>query len=229
MWFGAMMLWMLAFWVGVVVLGVWLASLLFPRVPTTSQPAPREILDARYARGELTQGQYRELFAELSRDDRREDRRMHGLAIVGGALILLALFSMGAFGGGGMHGPWSGPGPRPGPSWMPHMGWGRNVGTAPAQGPIAGAKGMAVTLVDFGFRPAEIRIRAGQPINLELANRGVVVHDLTIPALGFQAAVQPGRQWTAGLRAPAAGTYEYYCSVPGHREAGMGGRLVVTP
>ena len=30
MWFGAMMLWMVAFWVGVVVLGVWLASLLFP-------------------------------------------------------------------------------------------------------------------------------------------------------------------------------------------------------
>jgi uncharacterized cupredoxin-like copper-binding protein len=195
-WFGAMMLWMVAFWVGVVVLGVWLASLLFPRVPTTSQPAPREILD-----------------------DRREGRRMHGLAIVGGALILLALFSMGAFGGWGMHGP----------SRMPHMGWGPNVSTAPAPGPIAGAKGMAVTLVDFGFRPAEIRIRAGQSVNLELANRGGVVHDLTIPALGFQAAVEPGRQSTAGLRAPAAGTYEYYCSVPGHREAGMGGRLVVTP
>ena len=144
---------------------------------------------------------------------------MHGLAIAGGALILLALLSMGAFGGWGMHGP----------SRMRHMGWGPNVSTAPAQGPIAGARGMAVTLVDFGFRPAEIRIRAGQPINLELANRGVVVHDLTIPALGFQAAVQPGWQSTAGLRAPAAGTYEYYCSVPGHREAGMGGRLVVTP
>lgn len=219
MWFGAMMAWMVAFWVGVVVLGAWLASLLFPRVSATSQPAPREILAARYARGELTQAQYRELFAELSRDDRREGRRMHGLAIVGGALILLALFSMGAFGGWGMHGP----------SWMPHMGWGRSVSTPPAQGPITGAKGMAVTLVDFGFRPAEIRIRAGQPINLELANRGGVVHDLTIPALGFQAAVEPGLQSTVGLRAPAAGTYEYYCSVPGHREAGMGGRLVVTP
>jgi plastocyanin len=203
-WFGAMMLWMVAFWVGVVVLGVWLASLLFPRVPTTSQPAPREILD-----------------------DRRDGRRMHGLAIVGGALILLALLSMGAFAGWGMHGPWSGPGP----SWMPHMGWGwrPNVSTVPAPGPIAGAKEVAVALVDFGFRPAEIRIRVGQSVNLELANRGGVVHDLTIPALGFQAAVQPGRQSTAGLRAPAAGTYEYYCSVPGHREAGMGGRLVVTP
>jgi nitrite reductase (NO-forming) len=87
---------------------------------------------------------------------------------------------------------------------------------------------MAVTLVtsDSARRRSG---SGGQPINLELANRGVVVHDLTIPALGFQAAVQPGRQWTAGLRAPAAGTYEYYCSVPGHREAGMGGRLVVTP
>ncbi len=195
MWFGAMMLWMVAFWVGVVVLGVWLASLLFPRVPAVSQPA------------------------ELSRDDRREDRRMHGLAIVGGALILLAVFSMGAFGGWGMHGP----------SWMPHMGWGPNVSTAPAQPSIAGAQEIPVALVDFGFRPVEIRVKAGQAVNLVLANRGVVVHDLTIPALRFQAVAQPGQQSTAGLRAPAPGTYEFYCSVPGHREAGMVGRLVVTP
>lgn len=52
MWFGAMMLWMVVFWVAVVVLGVWLASVLFPRVPPPPEPTPRGILNARYARGE---------------------------------------------------------------------------------------------------------------------------------------------------------------------------------
>jgi nitrite reductase (NO-forming) len=86
-----------------------------------------------------------------------------------------------------------------------------------------------VELVDFGIRPLEIRVKAGQPVNLALANRGRILHDLTIPALGFQSVVQPGQRTAVALTAPAPGTYELYCSVPGHREAGMTGRLVVAP
>lgn len=154
---------------------------------------------------------------------------MHGLAGLGVVLILIALIGMGALGGWGMHGPWNGPGSGRGPSWMPHMGWGRSTGTGAAQAPIAGAQQVAVGLVDFAFRPAEIRVKVGQPVNLALVNQGRIFHDLTIPALSFRAAVQPGQQTEVGLTASTAGTYEFYCSVPGHREAGMVGRLVVAP
>ncbi len=72
MWFGGMFLWMALFWVGVIVLAIWVASLLFPRVPA-AQPSPRAILQARYARGELTRVQYEETLNALT--GRKEEGR----------------------------------------------------------------------------------------------------------------------------------------------------------
>ena len=63
---GLMWLWMVAFWIGVVFLAVWASGLLFPRVPSPPEPTPRDILETRYARGELTREQYQELRKELS-------------------------------------------------------------------------------------------------------------------------------------------------------------------
>ncbi len=94
---------------------------------------------------------------------------------------------------------------------------------------MPGTGSIVVDTVDFGFRPTEIRITAGNPVNIILANRGAIVHDLTVPALRFQLAAQPGQLREAALRAAPPGTYEFYCSVPGHRQAGMNGRVVVSP
>ncbi len=72
MWFGGMLLWMAVFWVGVIALAMWVASLLFPRVPA-ARPSPREVLQARYARGELTRVQYEETLNALT--GRKEEGR----------------------------------------------------------------------------------------------------------------------------------------------------------
>jgi len=72
MWFGGMLLWMALFWVGVIALAMWVASLLFPRVPA-ARPSPREVLQARYARGELTRVQYEETLNALT--GRKEEGR----------------------------------------------------------------------------------------------------------------------------------------------------------
>lgn len=66
MWFGGMALWMVLFWVGVVMLAVWLTGLLFPRFSPGVQPQARDILQARYARGELTREQYQEMLKEIA-------------------------------------------------------------------------------------------------------------------------------------------------------------------
>lgn len=84
-----------------------------------------------------------------------------------------------------------------------------------------------MTLVDFAFRPASIRVKAGDPVNLRLVNSGRITHDLYVPALGFQVTVAPGQEVVAELPAAPPGTYEFYCTLPGHREAGMRGTLVV--
>jgi len=128
---------------------------------------------------------------------------------------------------------WMGWGHMPGhmgggmPGHMPGWTQGGPAGNAPAA--VASAPTLEVSALDFGFRPAQVRIRAGQTVNIALANRGAVLHDLTIPGLRFHLVAQAAQRVAGSLTATRPGTYEVYCSVPGHREAGMIARLVVTP
>ncbi len=68
----AMGLMMLVFWGGLVVLAVLLVRALFPggqQLPPGSsghQPTAREILDQRYARGEITREQFEQMKGDLS-------------------------------------------------------------------------------------------------------------------------------------------------------------------
>ncbi len=109
---------------------------------------------------------------------------------------------------------------------MGRRGQGTSSGTAPV---AAGAPTLEVVATDFAFRPAQFRVRARQTVNIALPNRGAILHDLTIPALRFQIVAQSGQRPAAALTATAPGTYEFYCSVPGHQEAGMVGQLIVMP
>jgi uncharacterized cupredoxin-like copper-binding protein len=59
-----------------------------------------------------------------------------------------------------------------------------------------------------------------------LPNDGVTLHNFSIDALGISVDIAPGATETVTINAPA-GSYEYYCNVPGHKEAGMVGTLTV--
>jgi putative membrane protein len=57
------LLFMFLFWGGLVALAIWLVSALFPRdalpaAPDDQDLSARQILDIRYARGEITREQY---------------------------------------------------------------------------------------------------------------------------------------------------------------------------
>ena len=59
-------LWMLLFWGGLIALVIWLISQLFPTTkPQNNRPdkplSAQEILDVRYARGELTEQEYQQM------------------------------------------------------------------------------------------------------------------------------------------------------------------------
>jgi putative membrane protein len=65
---GIGIIWMLLFWGGLIVLAVWLITVLFPAGPQPpandtrrTHVGARDILDQRYARGELTREQYDEM------------------------------------------------------------------------------------------------------------------------------------------------------------------------
>jgi mono/diheme cytochrome c family protein len=63
-------------------------------------------------------------------------------------------------------------------------------------------------------------------ITVKMANKSGTPHDIVIDGKGKGEVVQNGAvsQFNADF---AAGSYTFYCSVPGHRAAGMQGKLVV--
>ena len=92
---------------------------------------------------------------------------------------------------------------------------------------VPGAREIAVTATSFRFEPAEIHVRAGEDVTIVLA-AGDLAHDFTIDALGFHVAAAPGQPGRGGLHAPSTpARYTAYCSVAGHRQAGMTATVIV--
>ncbi len=101
-------------------------------------------------------------------------------------------------------------------------------GGEPATGGGAGGEVLAVTGTDdLKFDRTELAAQAGT-ITVELSCGNAVNHNFVVEEVGDQvvAACDPGQtdQGTIDLE---PGSYTFYCSVPGHRTAGMEGTLTV--
>lgn len=94
--------------------------------------------------------------------------------------------------------------------------------------PAAGAQTIEIVARDFTYDPAEITVRAGEAVNIRVVNQGTVVHDLMIPGTGIHFMVPVGQSVTSGFKVNRPGVYEFFCGIPGHREAGMFGKITVT-
>ncbi|MFN8518604.1 MAG: PQQ-binding-like beta-propeller repeat protein [Chloroflexota bacterium] len=98
--------------------------------------------------------------------------------------------------------------------------------------PTAGATQPAAATVelsakDLFFEPKDITIPANTDVTIEVTNDGGVIHDLVQPDSGADTGeVQPGQTGTAVVNLPP-GTYQFWCSVPGHKDAGMTGTITV--
>jgi uncharacterized cupredoxin-like copper-binding protein len=105
---------------------------------------------------------------------------------------------------------------------------------------------LSVVLTDFAFSPASYTVPAGAEVTLELTNNGAVEHNWVLLRQGaqvtspfgeddeaqilYRATLGAGMSQTFTFTAPdEPGTYPVVCSVPGHHEAGMQGRLTVEP
>jgi uncharacterized cupredoxin-like copper-binding protein/mono/diheme cytochrome c family protein len=95
------------------------------------------------------------------------------------------------------------------------------AGEAPAP-----ATAQNVTSFDIYFEPKEITIPANTDVPFTLPNDGAAAHNFSIDELGIDIDLPPGSTEETVINAPP-GTYEYYCNVPGHKEAGMVGTLIV--
>lgn len=83
--------------------------------------------------------------------------------------------------------------------------------------------------VDFDglrFDPAQLAVRPGQ-VQVALHNGDAITHSFTIEALGVDVLLGAGESESATFEA-RPGTYTIVCTLPGHLEAGMEGRLSVS-
>ncbi len=86
---------------------------------------------------------------------------------------------------------------------------------------------VAVTETEFKVEAASTSLKAGQ-ITFQAKNAGKIPHDLAIKQTGDKTKlIQPGgtAELTVTLK---PGTYELYCTVPGHEAAGMKQNITVT-
>lgn len=100
--------------------------------------------------------------------------------------------------------------------------------TNPAIDPVT------VVAKEFRFVPNVIRAKAGEPLTIVLKDEGVMSHNLTIfatasgkPVLAHTPTIQSRSQATLRFTPEKAGIYPFWCTVPGHKEAGMVGRVIV--
>lgn len=100
------------------------------------------------------------------------------------------------------------------------------------------------------FSPAQFTIASGQEVTLALENRDAFEHDLQVDGLDVEViaggTIRPehdgGHGSTGGVlavhtaanetdaitfMASTPGSYEFYCTIPGHKDSGMVGTLIV--
>jgi uncharacterized cupredoxin-like copper-binding protein len=99
------------------------------------------------------------------------------------------------------------------------------------------------------FQPAEVRIKRGEVVRFVPVNKGQVMHEMVLGTMDelkkhaelmkkhpgmehdepHMAHVAPGKSGVVGWQFTRAGEFFYGCLIPGHFDAGMIGKIMVTP
>ena len=89
---------------------------------------------------------------------------------------------------------------------------------------------LQVSLSEFAITPSMIHAPQGRALTFEVTNEGTAPHTFAVDTgEGVQATaeIQPAESATLEVAALQSGTYETFCTISGHREAGMVGSLMV--
>ena len=109
------------------------------------------------------------------------------------------------------------------------------------------AQQLTVEATEFKFQPATIEVKSGQLVKLTLQNKGTVEHDWTVVKIAvtgkkessssghdmgtskpdLHVPTTAGKAATIEFTPTQPGSYQFNCTIAGHKEAGMVGTLVV--
>ena len=96
-------------------------------------------------------------------------------------------------------------------------------GGAAAGGPVT----VEVELGDLYIKPAKIEVPAGSEVTFKVTNKGAMPHDFSVNGENGTKMLDPGASETLVVSGLQADTLAW-CTVPGHRAAGMETQIVVT-
>lgn len=89
------------------------------------------------------------------------------------------------------------------------------------------AKQFTVLSKGLNFTPSEIKIKKGDKVKITYKNT-LEKHNFTLDEFNVKTKLLGiGEQDSVEFSADKTGEFEYFCSVPGHRQAGMKGKLIV--
>jgi uncharacterized cupredoxin-like copper-binding protein len=93
----------------------------------------------------------------------------------------------------------------------------------------ATAQTVQVSEVEYKIRLPETTLKAGK-YTFEVKNDGQVPHDLVVKGAGVQEAtslLSPGKSGSLTVELKP-GSYDFFCSVPGHKQLGMDQKVTVS-
>ncbi len=86
-----------------------------------------------------------------------------------------------------------------------------------------------VQMHNFAFAPNALLVSAGGTVRIVVKNNDATLHTFTLPQAGVDVSVPPGSEKVIEFKAPAAGTYQWFCiphsSLNGATRDGMVGTL----
>jgi len=114
---------------------------------------------------------------------------------------------------------------------------------------------VTLTAETMTYSPSTFEVKAGVPVELTFVNEGELEHDFSILEIPVESvsepeamsvehememgaaamdpvlhvAALPGETGHLTFTPTKPGTYEFFCTVPGHKDAGMVGTMTVTP
>lgn len=79
-----------------------------------------------------------------------------------------------------------------------------------------------------GVKDPTLTASVGDDVTIRMTNQDTMIHNLYVEGYDRQSPnINPGQTTSVTFVADKQGTFAYYCSIPGHREMGMQGSVVV--
>lgn len=91
---------------------------------------------------------------------------------------------------------------------------------------VKGAHKIKVTAGGFRYDPKDITIEADEDVTIVMKSTDTF-HDFFVKGTGHIVGAERKKTRKGGLNLDEPGTYKYWCTVPGHKSAGMKGTITV--